>query len=128
MFMLRFVCQSRLIKVTNLDGKVQTDKETRKHVGMLPASIRAVVCEPSNCGRQDERTDTPVEKFARMIRKRVRVFEIVTTIEISIPGEFVSIDRNDYFTFSNNSDVIPPSEALPNSLFLMTWHITSRTR
>ncbi|KYN20688.1 hypothetical protein ALC57_06947 [Trachymyrmex cornetzi] len=48
---MRFVRQSRIIKVTNLDGKVQTDKETRKHGNMLPASIRAIVCGPSNCGK-----------------------------------------------------------------------------
>jgi len=31
---------------------------------------------------------------------------------------FTSIDEIGYFTFSNNSDVVPPSEACPNSIFI----------
>jgi len=31
---------------------------------------------------------------------------------------FTSIDEIGYFTFSNNSDVVPPSEARPNSIFI----------
>ncbi|KYN30365.1 hypothetical protein ALC56_15341 [Trachymyrmex septentrionalis] len=48
---IRFARQSRAIKVTNLDDKVQTYKETRKHGNMLPASIRAIVSGPSNYGK-----------------------------------------------------------------------------
>jgi len=29
------------------------------------------------------------------------------------------IEEIDYFIFSNNSDVVPPSEALPNSIFII---------
>ena len=38
--------------------------------------------------RQDERTDKPIEKFARRtISERVRVLKIAATIQISIPGD-----------------------------------------
>ena len=55
-----------------------------------------------------------------MIRERVRVraLEIAAIIEISILGEFISTDQGNYFTFSNNSDIIPPREAIPNSIFI----------
>jgi len=42
----------------------------------------------------------------------------IATAEISIFGEFVVINRRIGFTFSNNSDVVPPSEAHPNSIFV----------
>jgi len=43
-----------------------------------------------------------------MFRERVRILEIVATTEISIFGEFMSlIDEISYFTFSNNSDIVP---------------------
>ncbi|KYM96671.1 hypothetical protein ALC62_12667 [Cyphomyrmex costatus] len=48
---MRFVYQSQSIKVTNLDGKVQTNKEMRKHGKVLPSSIRAIIYDPSNCGK-----------------------------------------------------------------------------
>jgi len=48
---MQFVRQLQMIKVMNLDGKVQIDKETRKHGDMRSASIRAVICGPSNCDK-----------------------------------------------------------------------------
>jgi len=39
-----------------------------------------------------------------------------------------SIDEIGYFTFSNNSDVIPPNEARPNSIFIFDDVATSRMR
>ena len=70
--------------MTNLDGKVQIDKKTRKHGDMLLVSVRAIVCGPSKCVK-DERADEPVGKSARcIIRERVRVVEIAATAEILI--------------------------------------------
>ena len=66
---MRIVRQSRTMKVSNVDGKVQTNKEMRKHGNMLLASKR-IVCVKL---RQDERVDKPVGKFAgRSIREHVR--------------------------------------------------------
>jgi len=48
---MRFVLQSQTIEVINVDNKVQTEKEMRKHENMLPISIRGVICGPSNCGK-----------------------------------------------------------------------------
>ncbi|KYN45083.1 hypothetical protein ALC56_00557 [Trachymyrmex septentrionalis] len=55
---MNFVRQSQTIKVTNVDNKVQTEKEIRKHGNMLPISIYAsvetccgIICGPSNCGK-----------------------------------------------------------------------------
>ena len=71
---MQFVRQTRVIKVMNLDGKMQNIK--RNHLNMLPASIRAVVCGSS----KDERADKLVGKFAwRMIR--VRILKIAVTTE-----------------------------------------------
>jgi len=46
----KFVRQSQTIKVTNVDNKVQTEKEIRKHGNMLPISIFGTICDLSNCG------------------------------------------------------------------------------
>jgi len=96
---MRFMRQSRTIKVTNLDGKVQTDKEMRKHDDIYTSSADKL--------RQDERTDTPVGKsLRRTIRECVHVLEIAAT-EISILANLLApIEENGYFTFSNNSNII----------------------
>jgi len=39
---MKFVRLSQTIKVTNVDNKVQTEKEIRKHGNMLPIFIRGI--------------------------------------------------------------------------------------
>ena len=56
-------------------------------------------------------------------RERILVLEIVVTAKILIINrfrEFISttIEEIDYFTFSNNNDVVSSNEGLPNSIFV----------
>ena len=46
-----FMLQSQTIKIINVDNKIQTEKEMRKHGNMLPIFIRDIICGPSNCGK-----------------------------------------------------------------------------
>ncbi|KYN29400.1 hypothetical protein ALC57_01155 [Trachymyrmex cornetzi] len=116
---MRFVRQSRMIKVTNLDGKVQTDKETRKHGNILPASIRAIVCAPSNCGK----TIVLISLLERPHGVRFENVYVYSKLLQQTKYRYLAnllapIEEIGYFTFSNNSDVIPPSEEFPNSIFI----------
>ena len=75
--------QSRAIKMTNLDGKVQTDKKMHKwqHAIGIYTCCRLQINIVKL--RQDERVGKPVGKFARRtIREGVRVFENAATINI----------------------------------------------
>jgi len=46
-------------------------------------------------------------------------FEIIAITKISILDNLLApIEEIGYFTFFNNSDVVPPSEALLNSIFI----------
>jgi len=93
--------------------------EKRKHGAMLPSTIRAIICGPSNYGKTNVLISL-LESHARCtFRERVRILEIIETAIISIFENLLSsIDEIDYFTFSNNSDVVLPSEAHPNSIFV----------
>ncbi|KYN00655.1 hypothetical protein ALC62_08570 [Cyphomyrmex costatus] len=116
---MRFVHQSQSINVTNLDGKVQTNKEMRKHGKMLPSSVRAIICGPSNCGK----TNVLISLLESPNGVR---FENVYVYSKSLQQPkyrylenlLAPIEEINYFTFSNNSEIIPPSEALPNSIFI----------
>ncbi|KYM98500.1 hypothetical protein ALC62_10788 [Cyphomyrmex costatus] len=51
---MKFVQCPLTIRVMNCDAKLQTmrdDANKRKHGQMLPNTIRAIVCGPSNCGK-----------------------------------------------------------------------------
>jgi len=100
--------------------------EKYKHDEMLPSTIHAIICSPSNCGK----INILISLFETPNGVRfeyVRLLEIAATILIS--RKFTSIDEIGYFMFSNNSDVVPPSEARPNYIFIFDdVHTTSRIR
>jgi len=109
---MRFVQQSQTITVTNFDDKMQLISEkkiwTGKHGNMLPISIRHYLRFVKLW--QNKRLDKIAGKSARhTLRERICVLEIIAIIKVSILGEFID---------SNNSDVIPPGETLPNSIFI----------
>jgi hypothetical protein len=118
---MRFVRQSQVIKVINFDDKIQlmSEKKMRKHGNMLPISIRGIICGPSNCGK----TNVLISLMESPHGVR---FENVYVYSKSLQQPkyqylenlLTPIDEIGYFTFSNNSDVVPPNEALPNSIFI----------
>jgi len=93
--------------------------EKCKHGTMLPTTIRAIICGPSNCGKTNVlisllegphgvRFENVYVYLKSLQQPKYRCLENLLT----------SIDKIGYFTFSNNSDVFPPSEARPNSIFV----------
>jgi len=68
--------------------------------------------------RQDEWENFPW-KVGTAIQEHVRIFEIIATTEISIPGEFVSTDRgNRLFYVLQKQRCFILSETLSNSIFI----------
>ncbi|KYN02982.1 hypothetical protein ALC62_06187 [Cyphomyrmex costatus] len=116
---MKFVQSPLTIRVMNCDEKLQMmrdDANKRKHGEMLPNTIRAIVCGPSNCG------NTNVLISLLESPNGVR-FENVYVYSKSLQQPKYRYLENlltsiGYFTFSNNSDVVPPNEALPNSIFV----------
>jgi len=91
---MRSVRQPLTICIINCDDKLRKmgdNAEKRKHVAMLPSIIRAIVCDPSNCGKTNVLISL-LESPHGVPFENV-ILEIVTTTEISIFGEFVVIDR-----------------------------------
>jgi len=118
---MKFVLQPLTIHVTNCDAKSRTiggSVEKRKYGEMLSSTICAIICGPSNCGKtnvlisllespNDVRFENVYVYSKSLQQPKYRYLENL----------FMSIDKI-YFMFSNNSDVVPPSEARPNSIFI----------
>lgn len=120
---MRFVRQPLTIHVTNYDEKLRLmgggGAEISRHGEMLPNTVRAIICGPSNCGKTNvliSLLESPhgirfenVYVYSKSLQQpKYQYLETLLT----------SIDEIGYFTFSNNSDVIPPCEAHPNSIFV----------
>jgi len=86
-----FVRQLQMIKMTNVDNKVQIEKEIHKHGNMLPISIRGIICGPSNCGKINVLIS--LLEGHMTFRERIRVLEVVATAKIPTLGKFISTDR-----------------------------------
>ena len=122
---MRFVRQPLAIRVTNCDersrlmGGGEGENNANRHGKLLPNSIRAIFCGPSNCGK----TNVLISLLESPHGLR---FENVYVYSKSLQQPkyqylenlFAPIDEIGYFTFNNNSDVIAPSEARPNSIFV----------
>jgi len=115
---MRFVRQPLTIRIINCDDRLQTmghNAEKRKHGAMLPSTIRAIVCRSSNCGKTNvliSLLDSPhgvrfenVYEYSKSLQQPK--YQYLENLLLS------SIDEIGYFTFSNNSDVVPPSKAHP---------------
>lgn len=116
---MRFVRQPIAIRVTNLDSRARPPEEARRHGRLLPSAIRCLICGPSNCGK----TNALISLLESPHGVR---FENVYVYSKSLQQPKYQYLENllapmediGYFTFSDNSDVISPSEALPNSIFV----------
>ena len=48
---MNFKEQTVKLPIENFDALVEHDKRVKRHGNLLPDSIRAVFCGPSNCGK-----------------------------------------------------------------------------
>jgi len=116
---MQFVQQPRAIRVRNVDKKTEVGMMCARHGSMLPNTIRALICGPSNCGK----TNVLISMLESPHGVR---FENVYVYSKSLHQPkyqyleklFGTIKEIGYFTFLNNCDVMPPCEALPNSIFI----------
>jgi len=60
---------------------------------MLPSTIRAIICDPSNCSKNQRSLKLTQESEQRTFRERVCLLEIVATIKESISRKFIYVYR-----------------------------------
>ncbi|KYN22288.1 hypothetical protein ALC57_05324 [Trachymyrmex cornetzi] len=113
-------CVTKNAKVHQKNLKIQNCKHYSKKIHVYRSiGCQSIISSPSNCGKTNV--------FISLLESPNSVrFENVYVYSKSLQQPkyqylenlFTSIDEIGYFTFSNNSDVVPPSEALPNSIFI----------
>jgi len=99
---IRFVRQPLTIRVINCDDRLRTmgsNAEKRKH--------SAIVCDSSNCGKINVLISL-LENPQGVRFKNVYSKSLQQPKYQYLENLLSSIDEIGYFTFSNNSDVIPP--------------------
>ena len=107
------------LPVANFDLITEQGKNNKRHGDLLPSSIRAIISGPSNYGK----TNILIVLLTHPNGLR---FENVYVYSKSLNQpkyQFLkqlleSIEGIQYFEFSDNEEVIAPSESLPNSIMV----------
>lgn len=111
--------QSEKLPVLNFDVFAEQTKRANRHGPLLPDSIRAVFCGPSNCGK----TNTLLTLITHPNGLR---FENVYVYSKSLNQpkyKFLeqllnSLDGIQYFPFSEHEEVVSPDNVLPDSIIV----------
>lgn len=117
---MRFVKQPQTIRVTKRAILAdENDRQYRRHGILLPVTIRAIICGPSNCGKTNLLLSL-IESPNGVRFENIYVYsKSLQQAKYQYLQQILScVPAIGYFTFSNNSDVIPIDESLSNSIFI----------
>lgn len=114
---MRLLKQTDGIDVINFD--VVTGRQTGRHGRLLPSTVRCLICGPSNCGKTNL-------LLSLLIHENGLKFENVYVYSKSLyqpKYQFLdqvlsSVPSVQYFPYKENDEIIEPSEALANSVFV----------
>lgn len=116
---MRFVKQQCKLPVRNFDNSNSSLKK-RRHGKLLPDTIRSIVSGPSNCGKTNIILSLLLQHPNGLNFKNIYLYsKSIHQPKYEFLRQVIKpIKGMGFYTFSNNADVIPPSEAKPNSIFI----------
>lgn len=116
---MHIVKQNLSFAIDNLDTHVGDTKTFQRHGVLLPFSIRGIIVGPSNCGK----TNVMISLLVNPNGLRFKNVYIFSKSLYQPKYEYLKkviqpINGMGCYTFSNNSEVIDPSKAKENSVFV----------
>lgn len=118
---MKFIQQSSKLPIENFDLIVENKKKKKfkRHGTLLPSSIRAVFCGPSNCGKTNSLftllTDINGVRFENVYVYSKSLcqpkYKFLKQLLDSVKGV-------KYFPYGDHDEVIAPDAALPNSIMI----------
>lgn len=115
---MRLIKQPVTLEINNLNVE-GTHKNHIKHSVLLPNTIRCIVCGPSNCGKTNIMLSLLLHKNGLKF-KNVYLYS-KTTFQPKycfLSNVFKCVPGVKFFIFKEDKDVISPSHALKNSVFI----------
>lgn len=114
-----FSKQPEELPVENFDNIVEQDKRSQRHGSLLPSTIRAVFCGPSNCGK----TNSLLTLITHLNGVRFENIYVYSKSLNQPKYKFLKyilkpLKEIQYFCFSEHENVICQDKTLPNSLMI----------
>lgn len=114
---MRFVEQATRIEVTKVVG--ESENNGSRHGPLLPDSIRAVICGPSNSGKTQTIINLLLSENGLKF-ENVYVFSksLAQPKYVFLEKVFAEIPEIGYHAFSNNQDILSPDQVQNNSVMI----------
>lgn len=107
------------LPVLNFDSMVKQEKKLKRHGELLPDSIRAVFCGPSNCGKTNSLLTLITHPNGLRFENVYVYSKSLNQPKYQFLKELLEpIDGVQYFPFSEHTEVISPDQVLPNSIMV----------
>lgn len=114
---MRLIKQKVTLPIKNVE--ISLVDNYRKHGPLLPSSIRAIICGPSNCGK----TNVMISLLTDLNGLRFENIYIYSKSLNQPKYQFLKtvaerLNEIGFYTFAENEDVCNPNQARPNSVFI----------
>lgn len=107
------------LQVINFDKFTQSEKKEKRHGKYLPDSIRAVFCGPSNCGKTNALLTLITHPNGLRFENIYLYSKSLKQPKYTLLQRFLELVNGvEYFPFNEHEEVVTPSDARPNSIFI----------
>lgn len=111
--------QSLKLPIANFDSVTEQEKHVERHGELLPNSIRAVFCGPSNCGKTNSLLTLLTHPNGLRFENVYVYSKSLNQPKYKFLKELLDpIEDIQYFPFSEHEEVLSPDRALPNSIMI----------
>ena len=111
--------QSQRLSVRNLDPLSSGEAQERRHGNLLPNSVRCIVSGPSNCGKTNVAVSLLLDPNGLKFRNVYLYSKTPFQPKYTMLGEILgNIEGFGYFVFSDNAEIVKPSDAQRDSVFI----------
>lgn len=117
---MKFQTQTIKLPIANFDNLVERKKKRgKRHGELLPNSMRAVFCGPSNCGKTNALL-TLITHNNGLRFENVYVYSksLIQPKYMFLKKLLEPVKGVGYFPFGDNEDVVKPEDARPNSIMI----------
>lgn len=117
--MTHFKKQAVELSVPNFDAIIDQEKNVSRHGDLLPNTIRAVFCGPSNCGKTNSLLALITQPNGVRFENVYVYSKSLKQLKYQFLKELLDpMDEIQYFAFSEHETVVAPNETLPNSIMI----------
>ena len=117
---MEFKTQPTKLPMVNFDDITQPLKSKEKrHGDLLPNSVRAIFCGPSNCGKTNALLTLLTHPNGLRFENVYVYSKSLNQPKYTFLEKVLQlVDGVEYFPYNEHSEVVTPSEARPNSIFI----------